>query len=142
MATSKIQKKVGRPKLLTPQTIKEHWENYKKHVKANPFLIEDWVGAKAVPVIRKKERPISLIGFEIYCYQNDICKDLSPYINNKGGAYSEFLPIVTHIKKESEAEMLDGATSGIYNQNIVARKLGLTEKVEQTQIVHTINLAQ
>jgi hypothetical protein len=37
--------------------------------------------------------------------------------------------------------MIDGAAAGIYNQSIVARKLGLTDKVEQTQIVHTINLA-
>ncbi len=141
METSNVRKKVGRPKVLTPEELKNHWEEYKRYVKANPFLIEDWVGAKAVPVIRKKERPITLKGFEVYCYQNDISRDLTPYITNRDGAYAEFIAIVTHIKAESEVEMIDGAAAGIYNQSIVARKLGLTDKVEQTQIVHTINLA-
>lgn len=50
------------------------------------------------------------------------------YENRKG--YEDYFEITTRIRGIIESDQLDGATVGAYNPNIIARKLGLTEKSE------------
>jgi hypothetical protein len=42
----------------------------------------------------------------------------------------EFIPVTTHAREVIEADQLEGAIMGIYNPNIIARKLGLADKKE------------
>jgi hypothetical protein len=55
---------------------------------------------------------------------------LSDYEENKNNSYTQYLPIIRVIKKIIETNQFDGATVGIFNQNIIARKLGLVEKTD------------
>ena len=53
-------------------------------------------------------------------------KDGKSEIERKNDA--EFFAICTRIESIIFAQQYEGATTGVYNANIVARKLGLTEK--------------
>lgn len=81
-------------------------------------------------------------GFENYCWKNDIARDLVQYFTNREGRYQDFVTVCTYIKKEIRDDQINGGMAGIYNPSITQRLNNLTEKIEQTQIVHTINLAQ
>lgn len=82
-----------------------------------------------------------MVGFENYCWENNICKDLKQYFANTEARYTEFIPICTYIRAKIQEDQIGGGMAGIYNPSITQRLNNLTEKVEQTQIVHTINLA-
>ena len=135
------QKGRGRPKNLTPETMLEHFNQYVKETKANPIIVTDWVGAKAVEVRRMKERPLTMQGYEVYCFKNDIARNLGDYFSNKDGKYVEFSTICAYIRRTIADDQIGGGMAGIYNPSITQRLNNLTDKVEQTQIVHTINLA-
>jgi hypothetical protein len=89
-----------------------------------------------------KERPLTMVGFEVYCFKNDITRYLGDYFGNKDNRYADFADICTHIKRTVAQDQISGGMAGIYNPSITQRLNNLTEKVEQTQVVHTINLAQ
>ena len=139
---SESKKGRGRPKNLTPETMLEHFNQYVKETKLNPIIVTDWVGAKALEVKRMKERPLTMVGFEVYCFKNDITRYLGDYFGNKDNRYADFADICTHIKRTVAQDQIAGGMAGIYNPSITQRLNNLTEKVEQTQVVHTINLAQ
>jgi hypothetical protein len=119
----------------TPEILAEHFKSYVEWVDSNPVLKEDYVGKDAERVDRRLKRPLSWVGFEVWLYKEGIISDLSDYEENKNGSYTEFLPIIRAIKKIIETDQFDGAVVGVYQQNIIARKLGLVEKREETQTV-------
>jgi hypothetical protein len=80
-------------------------------------------------------------GYEVYCFKNDIARNLGDYFSNKDGKYVEFSTICAYIKRTIADDQIGGGMAGIYNPSITQRLNNLTDKVEQTQIVHTINLA-
>ncbi len=112
----------------SPQKMWELFEQYAIWAKKNPYKVKDWVGGMGKAVTRHKERPLSFVGFEAWLFKNGVISDLGHYERNTDGSYESYLPIITHIKKIIEADQFDGASAGIYQQNIIARKLGLTEK--------------
>jgi hypothetical protein len=89
-----------------------------------------------------KERPLTMQGYEVYCFKNDIARNLGDYFSNKDGKYGDFSTICAYIKRTIADDQIGGGMAGIYNPSITQRLNNLTEKVEQTQVVHTINLAQ
>lgn len=119
----------------TPEILAEHFKSYVEWVDNNPVLKEDYVGKDAERVDRRLKRPLSWVGFEVWLYKEGIISDLSDYEENKNGSYTEFLPIIRALKKIIETDQFDGAVVGVYQQNIIARKLGLVEKREETQTV-------
>jgi hypothetical protein len=54
------------------------------------------------------------------------------YWYNVGGECVEYVSIVTRIKEEIRNDQIEGALVGQYQQNIVARLNGLTEKTDVT----------
>lgn len=121
-----------KPKLiLTPEIMWKHFCDYMKYAKANPYKVTDWVGGIAKQVVRQKERPLTFVGFEVFLAQNNIIQaGLEDYERNKDGRYEEFIPMIRKIKKVIEEDLLSGAAAGIYQQNIVSRKLGLKDSVD------------
>lgn len=111
----------------TPEKLWEYFVSYVEWAKSNPREKEDYVGKDAVRVMRKLERPLSWVGFEVFLYENAIISHLGSYEQNKDGKYEEYLPIIAHIKKAIENDQLDGASVGQYNHNIISRLLGLAE---------------
>lgn len=135
--------KVGRPKLIeSPEVLLKYFEQYREHVKSNPIKVEDWVGGQGKPVVRKKERPLTMEGFEVYVWKNGIAEGVDQYFSNREGRYSEFVGICAFIRKQIRDDQISGGMSGIYNPSITQRLNNLKEQTESTTIVHTMNIGQ
>jgi hypothetical protein len=116
----------------TPEKMWELFCEYRKEKKANPILVQDFVGKDGDEVDRKKERPLTMEGFEVWCFENDIISDLSKYFANTDNKYSEYCAICHTIRKTIRTDQIEGGMSGIYNPSITQRLNGLTDKSEMT----------
>jgi hypothetical protein len=112
----------------TPERLYELFEEYKVWAKANPFVVVDWVGAKAVEVERKKERPLSVFGFYTFGYTRNVT--VQNYFMNRNEAYGDYEEVVNKIKNEIKGEQIEGGMAGVYNAQITARLNGLVEKTQ------------
>jgi hypothetical protein len=122
---------MGRTKLIEhPEDLIAYFKEYQDYCKANPVMKEDYVGKDAMRVYRELERPLTWVGFECYLSDKEIINDLGDYESNKDGRYEDYATIISRIKKYIENDQFTGATVGIYNHNIIARKLGLVDKQE------------
>ncbi len=121
--------KKGRGKYIeTPEVLWELFQEYCKDAKSRPFIVTDWVGGQGMKVDRKKERPLTMEGFSIFCY--DKMSKVKDYIQNKEGRYNEYIPISTRIKECIREDQIGGGMAGIYNPSITQRLNGLVEKVQ------------
>lgn len=118
----------------TPEKMWEYFETYKKWVKSNPIQVQDYVGKDAEMVYRTKERPLTIDGFECWCYDNQIISDLSQYFANTEQRYTDYQTICSRIRKAVRTDQIEGGMAGIYNPSITQRLNNLTEKTENTII--------
>ena len=116
----------------TPEKLLQLFDEYKTWVKENPFLVHDFVGKDAVEVYKQKQRPITWQGFQGYLSERRIISQLKDYERNTNGAYENYLPIISHIKAQTSANIIDGAMSGVYNANLAARLQGLVDRSDVT----------
>ena len=119
----------------TPELLWDYFLAYKKEVKDNPILVQDYVGKDAKMVYRQKERPLTIDGFECYLFDKGIIGDLSHYFANTDGRYSDYLTICSRIKKAVRNDQIEGGMSGIYNPSITQRLNNLVERSETKQII-------
>lgn len=127
--------KVGRPnKINSPEHLWELFEAYKKNTKNNPFIVKDYVGKDAEMVLREKERPLTIEGFENYCADQDVIQDLGMYFSNSKGRYEKFSTICSRIRREVRSDQIEGGMAGMYNPSITQRLNSLVEKT-QTVII-------
>jgi hypothetical protein len=121
----------GRPKAIKdPEELWEHFINYKNLTKANPIIVNDYVGKDGDRVERTKERPLTVEGFENYLEDMEIINHLSDYFANTEGRYSEFTTICKRIKRNVRIDQIEGGMAGIYNPSITQRLNGLVDKQE------------
>ena len=114
----------------TPEALVEAWKKYKLK------LVEDsknwekvqYVGKDGKKVTDYPKVPLTLAGFEVYCYNNYGC--VEQYFKNKDSLYNDFVPICSHIRKEIRADQIAGGLLGFYNPSITQRLNGLTDKKE------------
>lgn len=129
----------GRPKAIeTPEELLKLFQDFKKWVEVNPYKWHDFVGKDAEEVWKERQRPLTWIGFEGYLAREGHLVHLGHYEQNTGGAYDDFLPIIRVIKRECSADIIEGAMSGVFNQNIAARLEGLADKKEVDKVVKRI----
>lgn len=114
----------------SPEQLMQYFKDYQDYCKNNPIFKQDFVGKDATEVQRQLERPMSWVGFEAYLYNMEIINDMGDYEKNKEGRYADFAPIISRIKTFIRTDQWEGASVGIYKENIIARTLGLVEKVE------------
>lgn len=131
---AKVNPPIKKKKIATPELLYQHFQQYKKATKSNPFKVTDWVGGMAKQVVRTKERPLSLDGFEVWCYHQNIIADLGKYFANKDNAYEGYRTICAIIRQEIREDQVAGGMAGIYNPSITQRLNNLVEKT-QTEIV-------
>lgn len=125
--------KVGRPRNLnSPEQLYELFERYKADVKANPRIKYVYGGKEFEERAEPLERPLTMEGFEIFCW-NEV-GGVEDYFKNTNKAYEEFSPICSHIRKEIRRDQIEGGMVGQYNPSITQRLNGLKEQVEQTNI--------
>lgn len=72
------------------------------------------------------QTPMSIKGF---CLFSDIDENTFSRYEKEDG-YKDFWAITIRIKNIIQSNQFEGATVGVYNPNIIARTLGLSEKVE------------
>jgi hypothetical protein len=125
--------KVGRPRNLdSPEQLSELFDKYKADVKANPRIKSVFGGKEFEERAEPLERPLTLEGFELFCY--DEVGMVEQYFKNTDKRYEEFVPICTRIRKAIRQDQIEGGMVGQYNPSITQRLNGLTEKVESTII--------
>ena len=124
----------GRPKAIeSPELLWEHFCNYKQWAKGNPIKVQDFVGKDGQEVYRLRERPLTIEGFENYCFEHRIINDLSDYFSNKEDRYTDFAAICLRIRKTVRQDQIEGGMAGIYNPSITQRLNSLVEK-QQTDM--------
>ena len=116
----------------TPDKLWEHFENYKKETKSNPIKKHVFVGKDGNADYELIERPLTVDGFEVWCWRNEIISDLSHYFANTNNKYSDYLTICSRIRKEVRNDQIEKGLEGIYNTSITQRLNGLTDKSEIT----------
>lgn len=125
---------MGRPKgtknIQTAEKLFELFKTYKEQVKSKPITVKDWVGKDAEQVHREKERPLTMEGFENYCYEAGEINDLKDYFCNKEGRYEDFAPICSRIRSIIRQDQIEGGMAGIYNPSITQRLNSLVDKQE------------
>jgi len=112
----------------TPEILLNLFEEYRKEVKSNPRTKHVFVGKDAVSEREELERPLTIEGFEIYCFEKGIINDLGDYFSNKNDKYSEYSTICTHIKKVIRKDQIEGGMVGQYNASITQRLNNLIDK--------------
>jgi hypothetical protein len=122
---------MGKKKYIeTPELLWDYFLQYKKYVKDNPIIVKDWVGKDATDVYREKEKPLTIDGFECWCYDQEIISDLSQYFANTEQRYSEYQTICSRIRKAVRTDQIEGGMAGIYNPSITQRLNNLVEKTQ------------
>jgi len=123
--------KVGRPRILnSPDELYELFERYKREVKANPRIKSVFGGKEFEERAEPLERPLTLEGFELFCYEQ--VGMVEQYFKNVDKRYNEYIPICTRIRKAIRQDQIEGGMCGQYNPSITQRLNGLTERVEST----------
>lgn len=117
----------------SPEDLLAYFKDYVKHEAENPMYKIDYVGQLATKVIIPLETPITFDGFECYLREIGVIKShLGHYEDKNNESYKAYLPIIIGIRQNCWVNNFKGASVGKFNANLIAKKLGLTEKVEQT----------
>ena len=125
----------GHPRNIeTPEKMWEYFEDYVLHEANNPMIKVEYVGKDGRIEKTPLETPITFEGFECFLADKKIINDLGDYSSNKDGRYNEYATIITRIQKNCFVHNFKGAAVGLFNPNLIAKKLGLIDRVQNTII--------
>lgn len=126
---------MGRPNSIeNEEHLYQLFTEYKERTKQNPFKIPDYVGKDAVMVIREKERPLTMEGFNSYVRSLGVIFGLNDYFANTKNKYERFSNVCSRIREEIRQDQIEGGMAGMYNPSITQRLNNLVDRVEQTVI--------
>lgn len=146
---------MGRHKNIeTPDKMFELFNEYRKEVKENPIYIieqkkastnfkiygnadvsslKEEIEDASKPIVElPTQRPLTLEGFENFCFEKGVINDLGDYFSNKNNAYSDFSTICIRIRKIIRQDQIEGGMVGIYNPSITQRLNNLVDKQDLT----------
>lgn len=131
-----FRNKHGRDFKYTPEKLWEEavsyfeWMQHKTWKKSEPIKSGDKAGT-CMDI--KLQTPFSQ---ESFCLYADISEDtFRNYLSNEE-PYKDFFGVTMRIRKIIESQQFEGATVGVFNPNIIARKLGLAEKTVNQDYLH------
>lgn len=121
------KRKRGRPrKFQTPAQLLEAAENYFDWCDRNPwYKNEKTKDGEIIPI--PTQRPYTIVGFCVFLGTSETF-----WRDFKSAAPPEFEETISKITSRIESQQLEGAIVGVFNANIIARKLGLAEKKDVT----------
>ena len=122
----------------SPEKMYELFEEYVKHVKGHPVIVQDFVGKDGNEIDRKKERPLTFEGFENFLDDKGIVADLHEYHSNRKGGYEAFEKVMKRIHRVIREDQITGGMVGIYHHGITSRLNGLVDKTENKHEVTEI----
>lgn len=114
----------------TPQKMWELFEKYVEHEVKNPMHKVEYVGRDGSKALTPLPTPITFEGFECYLADKNIIADLGHYSANTNGDYEDYRTIITRIRNNCFVNNFKGAAVGLFNANLIAKKLGLIDKQE------------
>lgn len=114
----------------TPDELLKAWEDYKKHreKEASKWPKIQYVGKDGNRVEDYPVLPLTMDGFEVYCYDNHGV--VKPYFLNIDNYYTDFITICSHIKSQIRDNQITGGMLGQFNPSITQRLNGLVEKTQ------------
>ena len=115
----------------SPEKLWEYFLQYKLHVKSNPRKKHVFVGKDGMSEHEKLEVPLTMEGFEMYCFEQGLINDLGDYFSNNEDRYKDYATICSRIKKSIRQDQIEGGMVGQYNSSITQRINGLTEKIQE-----------
>jgi len=120
----KQRSKHGRDKIFTtPEILWEAACEYFEWCEDNPWHQQNWVGKDGDEVVRKLIRPYTLSGFCVFID----CEERTFRNYSLKEEYKDFFPVVTRIEQIIKTRKFEGAAVGLFNANIIARDLGLSD---------------
>ena len=125
----------------SPEKLWEHFQAYKADIKSRPFKVKDWVGKDGDQIEREKERPLTIEGFENYCFEHNIISDLGKYFANSDNAYSEFRTICSRIRQVIRQDQIEGGMAEMYKPSITQQIKKKKKKSEQVVEVKTYDVS-
>jgi len=116
----------------SPEELEKAFTEYKEDLKeqSKEWLKIQYVGKDGERKADPQKVPMTLEGFERYCYNN--YGYVGQYFDNKDNLYNEFVAICSRIKKEIRENQIIGGILGFYNPSITQRLNGLTERNDVT----------
>jgi len=131
---------MARPKgtkyIETPEELLQLWDEYKEQVGTDEIQQATPKGEVVTLIVRK---PLLRSGFESYVYRK-LKFGIGHYLDNQDNAYTDYLGVITCIRKEWETDQVSGTMTGRYKApNLTARLNNLKEQTENT---NTISIPQ
>jgi hypothetical protein len=118
----------------SPEILWNLFAEFVEHESKNPMYKREYVGKDGKEVDTALQVPITFEAFECWLADNNIINDLGDYSCNKDGRYKDYTTIITRIRNNCFAQNFKGAAVGLFNANLIAKKLGLVDKVQNTII--------
>ncbi|MDA8692492.1 DNA-packaging protein [Saprospiraceae bacterium] len=131
----KKRKKHGKPKnIKSPSILWDLFCDYAARCDEHPLNITE---LKTTPKGKEtkttmKPIPYTWDGFEDYLFESGVINDLGDYEANTDNRYADYATIIKAIKRTIRKQKFEGAAAGIFNSNIIARDLGLSDKKEHS----------
>jgi len=113
------------PTFKDPDELLDWFRRYQAHTKAHPRHVARFVGWQGRQVYEAREVPLTFLGFECWLSSEGVCHDLSNYQKGMTAHHRRFSDVLRRIRLICEADMLDGALTGVYKACIVWRLLQL-----------------
>lgn len=123
----------------SPEELESAWNGYKKDLENQSYewLKIDYVGKEGERKSDPQKVPMTMEGFERYCYNNHGC--VNQYFDNKDGYYDDFVTVCSRIRREIRENQIIGGMLGFFNPSITQRLNGLAEKRE-TDLKANVNI--
>lgn len=131
----------GTKNIESPERLWEYFKAYVQHERDNPMVRTDYVGKDGEEKKTRLETPITFEGFECYLADQGVIQNLSHYSADTDNAYSDYRTIITRIRNNCFVHNFKGAAVGLFNANLIARKLGISDKQDQTVEVKTFDVS-
>ena len=145
----KLRSRHGRKRIFeTPEIMKNAAYEYFEHQSEQTWERVDFKGKANEEVRIPTASPFTMTGLCIFLGVNTVYFNKFEEEREKENTEEakDFCKVITHIREIIFTQKFEGAAVGAYNSNIVARSLGLGEKVETTSLgepeIKIINVSQ
>lgn len=110
-----------------PDELEKAWVEYKafRIKEADEWPKVQYVGKDGDRREDAQKLPLTMDGFEIFCYNNYGC--VNHYFDNSEDQYNDFRTICSRIRKEIRDNQITGGMLGQFNPSITQRLNGLKE---------------
>lgn len=133
----KIRSTDGRDTAYTPDSLIEKANEYFQWCLENPLLEEVSYHSNGI-ITKTQNAKLRVFSIQGFCNYAEIThKTFFNYEERK-----DFLQVTTRIRGIIENQQFEGATANLLNANIIARKLGLMERIDHTSKEEKITMSK